>query len=72
MPLTRDRTFPFLSQRLCVAEPEATSLSSAEPRARRSLTRPFALLSQVLKFLRLPPTSPRPLPPVQTELPVPC
>ena len=34
MPLTRDRTFPFLSQRRCAAEPEATSLSFAEPRAR--------------------------------------
>ena len=33
MPLTRDRTFPFLRQGPCVAEPEATSLSSAEPRA---------------------------------------
>ena len=62
MPLTCDRTFPFLSQRPCVAEPEATSLSSAEPRALRSLTRPFALLSHLLNFLRLPPTSPRPLP----------
>ena len=44
MPLTRDRTFPFLSQRPCAAEPEATSLSSAEPRAPWSLTRPFTLL----------------------------
>ena len=33
MPLTWGLTFPFLSQRPCVAEPEATSLSSAEPRA---------------------------------------
>ena len=33
MLLTCDHTFPFLSQRPCVAEPEATSLSSAEPRA---------------------------------------
>ena len=41
MPLTCDLTFPFLSQRPCVAEPEATSLSSAEPRALRSLTGPF-------------------------------
>ena len=45
MPLTCDPTFPFLNQRLCVAEPEATFLSSAEPRAPWSLTRPFALLS---------------------------
>ena len=40
MPLTWDLTFPFLSQRPCVAEPEATSISSAEPRALWSLT-PF-------------------------------
>ena len=39
MPLTCDLTFPFLSQRPKVAEPEATSQSSAEPRALRSLTR---------------------------------
>ena len=37
--------FSFLSQRPCTAEPEATSLSSAEPRALQSLTSPFALLS---------------------------
>ena len=45
MPLTCDPTFPFLRQRLFVAEPTATSLSSAEPRARWSLTRHSALLS---------------------------
>ena len=72
MPLTCDLTFPFLSQRPCVAEPEATSLSSAEPRALWSFTRPFALLSLPLNFLRLPPTSPHPLPLVQTKLPIPC
>ena len=72
MPPTRDFTFPFLSLRLCVAEPEATSLSSAEPRALWSPTRPFALLSHLLNFLRLPPTSPRPPPLVQTKLPIPC
>ena len=33
MPLTSDLTFPFPSQRPCAAEPEATSLSYAEPRA---------------------------------------
>ena len=53
MPLTCDPTFPFLSQRLCVAEPEATSLSSAEPRALWSLTRLFALLSLPLNFALL-------------------
>ena len=72
MPLTCDLTFPFLSQRLCVAEPEVTSLSSAEPRALRSLTRPFVLLLLPLNFLRLPPTSPPPLPLGQTKLPIPC
>ena len=71
VPLTWDPTFPFLSQRPCVAEPEATSLSSAEPRAPWSLTRPFALLSVSLNFLRLPPTSPHPLPLSHTMLPIP-
>ena len=37
-----------------------------------SLTRPFALPSLQLNFLRLPPTSPHPLPLVQTKLPIPC
>ena len=60
--LTRDLTFPFLSQRPCVAEPETTFLSSAEPHARRSLTRSFALLSPPLNFLRLPITFSPPLP----------
>ena len=62
MPLTEDPTFPFLSQRPYVAEPEATSLSSAEPRALWSFTRFFAQLSLPLNFLRLPPTYPRSLP----------
>ena len=35
-----------------------------------SLTRPFALLSHLLNFLRLPPPSPRPLPLAQTKLPI--
>ena len=64
--------FPFLSQRLCVAEPEATLLSSAESCALRSLTRLFALLSLPLNFLRLPPTHPPPLPLAHTKLPIPC
>ena len=72
MPLTCDPTFSFLSQRPCVAEPEATSLSSAEPRALRSLICPFALFSLSLNFLRLPPTSPHPLLLAQTKLPIPC
>ena len=71
-PLTRGLTFPFLSQRPCVAEPKATSLSSAEPHALWSLTRPFALPSLPLNFLRLPPTSPHPPPLAQTKLPIPC
>ena len=72
MPLTCDPTFPFLSQRPFVAEPEATSLSSAEPPALWSLTRPFALLSLSLNFMQQLPTSPRPLPLVQTKLPILC
>ena len=71
MPLTCGPTFPFLSQVSCVAEPEAISLSSAEPRALRSLTRPFALPSLPLNFLRLSPTFPCPLPLAQTKLPIP-
>ena len=71
-PLVCNLTFPFLIQRPCVAKPEATSLSSAEPRARRSLTRSFALLSPPLNFLRLPPTFPSTLPLAQTKLPIPC
>ena len=72
MPLTYDPRFLFLSQRPCVAEPKATSLSSTEPHVLRSLTRPFALLSLSLNFMRLPQTSPRPLPLAQTKLPIPC
>ena len=56
----------------CAAEPEATSLSSAELRALWSLTLPFTLPSLPRNFLRLPPTSPHPLPLAQTELPIPC
>ena len=64
--------FSVSQPKALVAEPEATSLSSAEPRALWSLTRPFALPSLPLNFLRLPPTSPHPLPLVQTKLPIPC
>ena len=58
--------------KVCVAEPEATFSSSAEPRALRSLTSPFAHLSLSLNFLRLPLTFPPPLPLAQTKLPIPC
>ena len=61
-------TFLSPSQRHCVAEPGATFLGSAEPRALRSLTHPSALLSPPLNFLRLRLTSPRPLPLAQTKL----
>ena len=37
-----------------------------------SLTRPFALLSLSLNFLRLHPISPHPLPLAHTKLPIPC
>ena len=59
----------YLRSHFSVSQPKATSLSSAELRALWSLTRPFAL---PLNFLRLPPTSPHPLPLVQTNLPIPC
>ena len=72
MPLTCDLTFPFLSHRPCVAESEATSLNSAEPRALWSLTCLFGLLFLPLNFMRLPPTFPRPLPLAQTKLLIPC
>ena len=62
----------YLRSHFSVSQPEATSLSSAEPRALWSLTRPFALLSLPLNFLRLPPTSPRPLPLAQTKFSIPC
>ena len=54
--------FSVSQPRPCVTEPEATSLSSAEPRALWSLTRPFALLSLRRNFLRLPPILPHPPP----------
>ena len=62
----------YLRSHFSVSQPKTTSLSSAEPHARRSLTRPFALLSHLLNFLWLPPTSPPPQPLVQTKLPIPC
>ena len=64
--------FSVSQPKVRVAEPEATSLSSAEPRALRSLTHPFALPSLQRNFMRLPPTSSHPLPLVQTKLPIPC
>ena len=62
----------YLRSHFSISQPEAASLSSAEPRALRSLTLPSALLSHSLNFLRLPPTSPRPPPLAQTKLPIPC
>ena len=47
MPLSCDLTFPFLSQRLCAAEPEATSLSSGRAtcseESHSSFCSPFSL-----------------------------
>ena len=43
-----------------------------EPHALWSLTRLFALFSLPLNLLRLPPTSPLPLPLAQKKLPIPC
>ena len=62
----------YLRSHFSISQPKAISLSSAEPRALRSLTRPFALLSLSLIILRLPPTSPRQPPLAQTKLPIPC
>ena len=62
----------YLRSLYFVSQPEATSLSYAEPRAPWSLTRLSALLSFPVNFLQLPPTSPRPLPLAQTKLPIPC
>ena len=70
LPLTWDAPFLSPSQRPCVAEPEAIFPSSTEPRALRNLTRPPALPSLSLNFLRLPPTFPLPLPLTQTKLPI--
>ena len=72
MPLTSDPTFPFLRQRPCIAEPEATSLSCAESRALWSLSRSSVFLSPPLNFLRLPPIFPLSLPLAQTKLPISC
>ena len=62
----------YLRFHFSVSQPEATSLSSAEPRALRRLTRSFVLLLLSLNFSRLPPTSPPPPPLAQTKLPIPC
>ena len=62
----------YLRSHFSISQPEATSLSSAEPHALWSLTCSFALLSLPLNFLRLLPTFPHPLPMAQTKLPIPC
>ena len=62
----------YLRSHFSVSQPKATSLSSVKPRDMSSLTDPFALLSLSLNFMRLPPTSPCPLPLAQTNLPIPC
>ena len=62
----------YLRSHFSVFQPEATSLSSAVPRALWSLICLSALFSSPLNFLRLPPTFPRPLPLAQTKLPIPC
>ena len=56
LPSTWDLTFLSSSQRPCVAEPEATSLSSAEPCVLKSLILLSAPLF-LLYFMRLPHTS---------------
>ena len=69
----------YLRSHFSVSQPKTlrsrargNSRSSAELRARRSLTRPSALLSPLLNFLRLPPTFLPPLPLAQMKLPIPC
>ena len=62
----------YMRSHFSVSQPEATSLSSAEPRALWSPTCPFAFLSLPRNFMRLPPTSPRLLPLALTKLPIPC
>ena len=70
--LPRDHDVLSLSQRPCVGELEATFLSSSEPRALRSLSRPSVLPSLPLSFLRLSPTFPSSLPLAQIKSPIPC
>ena len=73
LPKSNPKTVHSLSQpKASVAEPETTILSSAKPCALWSLTRPFALLSPTLNFLRLHLTFPPPLPLAQTKFPIPC
>ena len=62
----------YLISHFSVSQPKGTTLSSAEPCALWSLTRPFALLSLSLNSLQLPSTFPHPLPLAQTKLPIPC
>ena len=72
LPITRDLTCLSPSQRSCVAEPQATFLSSVDPCALKSLTCPFAHTSPLLKLLQLPLTSPHPPQLSQTKLPILC
>ena len=72
-------TPPYLRSHFSVSQPKTLRSrargnfrSSAEPRFRRSLIRPSALLSPLLNFLRLPPTFLPPLPLAQMKLPIPC
>ena len=70
-PITYDPTFLSPSQRPCKTELEASFLSSTEPRALRSLFRPFAPSSPPMNFLGMPQISPGTLPLAQTKLPIP-
>ena len=64
--------FPLLNRRPCVAEPKATFPSSDGTRALRSLIPLSAIFFLPQNFLRLPQTSPRPLPLAQTKSSNPC
>ena len=68
MPITCDPTFPFLSQRPCVAEPEATSSELRQVTCSVESHSSFCSLSLPLNFLQPPTTSPCTLPLVQTKL----
>ena len=72
LSITRDSTFLSLSQRPCIAKPEATFQSSTQPCALRSLTRPSALPSFSLNFLRLPSIFLRSMTLAQKKLTIAC
>ena len=71
MPTTRDLTLLSLCQTLCVVDPEATCLSSVEPRVSKSIIPLSAFRSSPLNFLRLLSTYHSSPQPAQTGSPTP-